>query len=112
MNDFLRETQLRHLFFRKSLQFYSDNYFYRFLKVLTFLLLIIPTLTFSLLTFVMSALNIFLGYLPLIGWVSSAICGILTFLVEIMYKMCNLPELKQYSEIVDYIAEEFRRSSV
>lgn len=112
MNDFLREMQLRHIFFRKSLQFYSDNYFYRFLKVLTFLILIIPTLTFSLLTFIMSALNIFLGLIPLLGWVSIAICGILTFLVEIMYKMCNLPELKQYSETVDYIAEEYRRTLV
>ena len=84
--------------YNATFKFYSDNYFIRFLKILTIIIFFIPTILMSLIVVAILIIHALLKYIPIIGIISGAIAGLASAVLAVFFDACNLPELTEYRE--------------
>lgn len=84
--------------FNATFQFYSENHFIRFLKVLTIIIFFSPTIVMSLIMMPILLVHTILKHIPFIGLISGTIASLANMLLAAFFDACNLPEIKRYRE--------------
>ena len=81
-----------------TFQFYSENHFIRFLKVLTIIIFFFPTIVMSLIMIPILLVYTVLKHFLIMGIISGVVASLANMILAVFFDSCNLPEIKRYRE--------------
>lgn len=102
MRDFIRGVTFIGIEYSVTFEFYKRG-IYKLLKCLSIAIFIIPATVISVLTIICGFINIILGRILIIGTIwSFLVCGILNVIQMLLFRLCNIFELKEYRSLISY----------